>query len=73
MYCFDTWISNWRKVRSQLTGQFHDEIISCIPEGKEEAYETILRQAIDKTNDQLKLNVKLDIDVQFGKTYSEIH
>jgi len=73
VYCFDSWIKEWRNTRSQLTGQFHDEIISCIPEGKEEVYEKILKQAIEKVNEALILNIKLDIDVQFGKDYSEIH
>lgn len=73
VYCFDTWIREFRKKRSQLTGQFHDEIIACIKEGQEDRYEKLLRDSIQKVNEKLKLNVKLDIDVQFGKTYAEIH
>ena len=73
VYCFDTWIREFRKVRSQLTGQFHDEIIACLNKGEENKYEKILRQAIEKVNLVLKLNVVLDIDVQFGETYADIH
>lgn len=73
VYCFDSWIMEWRKKRKQLTAQFHDEIVACLPEGKEKAYEKILRDAIEIVNKTLKLNIKLDIDVKFGKTYSEIH
>ena len=73
VFCFDSWIREWRKKRKQLTGQFHDEIISCIPKGREQQYENLLREAIDKVNNKLKLNIKLDIDVQFGKTYANIH
>lgn len=73
VFCFDTWIKEFRSIRSQLTGQFHDEIISCIPEGKEKDYKQILEEAMDRTNNKLKLNVTLGIDVQFGKTYAEIH
>lgn len=73
VFCFDSWIREFRKVRKQLTAQFHDEIVSCLKEGYEERYEKILREAIGRVNDTLKLNVKLDIDVQFGKTYADIH
>lgn len=73
VYCFDSWIMEWRTKRSQLTGQFHDEIITCIPVGKEEAFTKILKDAIARVNEKLKLNIKLDIDVKFGKTYAEVH
>ena len=73
VFCFDTWINEFRKLRKQLTAQFHDEIISCIPEGREKQYKGLLEKAMINTNDKLKLNVVLGIDVQFGKTYAEIH
>ena len=52
----------------------HDEIIGLndyldhrnIVEGD-------LRQAMDKANAELNLNVKLDIDVQFGDNYGDVH
>lgn len=73
VYCFDTWIKEFRKIRSQLTGQFHDEVILTIKEGSEEKCEKLLKQSIQRVNDILKLNVKLDVDIQFGKTYANIH
>lgn len=73
VYCFDMWIKEWRKQRSQLTGQFHDEIIACLKPKFKERYESLLRSSIKKVNELLKLNVELDVDVQFGKTYAEIH
>lgn len=73
VYCFDTWISFVRSKRPQLTGQFHDEIILTIKEGKREECKTLLKWAIQKTNEVLKLNRDLDVDVQFGKDYSKIH
>jgi DNA polymerase I-like protein with 3'-5' exonuclease and polymerase domains len=54
-------------------GQFHDEFIATLPEGQEKDYEEVLTWAIAKTNDKLKLNVELGIDIQFGTRYSEIH
>jgi hypothetical protein len=41
--------------------------------GEEQEHESILRWAIQKVNEKLKLNIKLDIDVQFGMRYSDIH
>lgn len=73
VYCFDIWIYNFMKKRPQITGQMHDEVILCIKKGYREECEKLLRDAIDETNKQLKLNRDMDIDVQFGKTYAEIH
>lgn len=73
VYCFDTWIKEFRKLRPQLTGQFHDEVILEVKEGSRDKAESLLRDAIDRTNEKLKLNVKLDISVQFGKSYADIH
>lgn len=73
VYCFDIWICNFRKKRPQITGQMHDEVILCIRKGNRDKCEKLLRDAIHKTNRQLRLNRELDIDVQFGTNYAEIH
>lgn len=73
VYCFDRWIYHILSKRPQLTGQFHDEIILQIKEGNREKCSRLLKWAIQKVNEELKLNVQLDIDTQFGKNYSEIH
>lgn len=73
VYCFDTWIREFRKVRPQITGQMHDEVILEIKEGNRERSVQLLQDAIDHTNDKLKLNVKLAVSVQFGSRYSDIH
>lgn len=74
-YVFDLWVSTFRKTRPQLTGQFHDEVVLCVRKasGVREKAEALLRTAIATVNEQLKLNRELDIDVQFGDRYSEIH
>lgn len=72
-YVFDLWVMEFRNVRSQLTGQFHDEVIICIKDGAEEKAERLLRTSIKNVNNKLKLNRELAIDVQFGYTYAEIH
>jgi DNA polymerase I-like protein with 3'-5' exonuclease and polymerase domains len=73
VYCFDTWVKHILSKRPQLTGQFHDEIILCIKKGAREKCEALLRWAIDKTNEELKLNRELDISVDFGNNYAQIH
>lgn len=73
VYCFDTWVKHIRSKRPQLTGQMHDEIILCVKKGCRDKATELIRWAIDETNKELKLNVKLDVDVQFGNNYSEIH
>lgn len=73
VYVFDSWIRNFFKKRKQLTGQFHDEIIIEIKKGHREACTKLLKEAIRGVDKALKLNVKLDVDVQYGHRYSEIH
>lgn len=82
-YVFDLWVEHILSEREQLTGQFHDEIIICVKEGYskynpdtkkwEGPIVNFLKNMIKKTNEQLKLNRELDVDVQFGKRYSDIH
>lgn len=73
VYCFDTWIKNFRKKRPQLTGQMHDEVILCVKKGHREQCEKLLKAAIKETNEELKLNRELDCSVDFGDRYSDIH
>lgn len=72
-YCFDQWVAHYLTKRPNIVGQFHDESINGVKKGQEKEHESVLRWAIDKVNEKLKLNIKLDIDVQFGYRYSEIH
>ncbi len=72
-YCFDKWVAYYRTRRSNIVGQFHDESINVVRKGEEEQHTNVLSWAIGKLNEQLKLNVELGIDVQYGKNYSEIH
>ena len=72
-YCFDQWVAHYLTKRPNIIGQFHDESINRIKIGEEKEHEEVLRWAIDKVNEKLKLNVKLDIDVQFGLKYADIH
>jgi hypothetical protein len=73
VYCFDTWLGFILRQRPQLTATFHDEIILEIKQGHRESCTALLREALQKTNKKLKLNVELGIDIHYGRAYSEIH
>jgi len=72
-YCFDRWVAGYLGARPNIVGQFHDESINSIKKGEEKKHKAVLVAAIDRLNDELKLNVELGIDVQFGNKYSDIH
>jgi len=72
-YCFDKWMAYYLQDSPNIIGQFHDESINVVKKGQEEEHKTLLVSAIGKLNKELKLNVELGIDVQFGNKYSEIH
>jgi len=73
VFCFDSWIRAFRNTRPQLTGQFHDECVLTIKKGSRDKCVKLLKESIEKVNDSLKLNVKLDVDIQFGATYADVH
>jgi DNA polymerase III epsilon subunit-like protein len=73
VYCFDTWLAYYLSRRPNIVGQFHDESINCIKDGEQAEHTEVLKWAIGKVNEKLKLNIDLDIDVKFGLTYSEVH
>ena len=73
VYCFDTWVSLCRAKGIKLCGQFHDEVIGPIKEGEEANTEKLMKEAANELNTKVNLNVPLGIDVQFGKTYADIH
>jgi len=72
-YCFDRWLYHVLQTRKQLTGQFHDEGVWELKKGNREAMTKILKAAVQKVNDELKMNRELDVDVAFGQSYAEIH
>jgi hypothetical protein len=73
VWCFDTWVKYQREAGLVQVAQFHDETVNLVKEGDEIETKRKLRWAIDKTNEELSLNRELDIDIQFGYNYSEIH
>lgn len=72
-YCFDVWVENVLRKGVTVCGQFHDEIIFSIRPQDKEYVREILYLSISETNSNLLLNRDLDIDIQFGDNYSQIH
>ena len=73
VFCFDSWVKECRLRGLKTIGQFHDEVVVLVKEGFEDWTKTQMEISISKTNESIKLNVDLGIDVQFGNTYAEIH
>jgi len=73
VWCFDTWVKYQRQKGLPQVGQFHDETINLVKEENKDRAKKVLRWAIDQTNKELKLNRELDIDIQYGSNYAQIH
>lgn len=73
VYCFDTWVKWVRSKGLPLIGQMHDEIVGLVKKGMRERATAVCKWAVGKTNEELKLNRELDVDVDFGDSYAQIH
>jgi len=73
VYCFDVWVKKCRDKDVKTVGQFHDEIIALVKEGDQIETAMNMNYSIEEVNRQLRLNVDLGVDAQFGKTYADIH
>ena len=72
-YCFDMWLKEMLKKDVKFLGQFHDEIIFEVPLGYRVGVTKYLKSCVSEVNKTLNLNRELDVDVDFGFNYSEIH
>lgn len=73
VYCFDTWLAYCKSVGVKVCLQYHDELLAIAKDDEIENVKEKLLWAIKKTNEKLKLNVNLGIDIQIGKNYAECH
>jgi len=71
VYCFDSWVRKIKHQGVRVIGQFHDEVIAEVTDRDHTT--KILKAAIKEVNADLGMNVELDVDVQFGSTYADIH
>ena len=72
-YVFDMWVAFILQQRQQLTANFHDEIVLEVKSGNQEGCIKLLEKAIHKVNSVLNLNRELEVDIQFGNNYADIH
>lgn len=73
VYCFDIWISFLRKSGIKVAFQCHDEILFNLDKKDKETIKSKIEAALKKTNDFLKLNIKVDCESKFGETYASCH
>ena len=71
VYCFDTWLGYVRKQGIKISYQCHDEWLANVS-NKEDTIQKI-NTAIEKVNEKLKLNVKINCSIDFGNCYSDCH
>jgi hypothetical protein len=81
-YVFDTWLEKVNEVclerhnrEMPLIAQFHDELILKVrdTESSKKAWDSIMAEAMVRTNAKLGLRRDMASDVQYGNNYSEIH
>jgi len=73
VFCFDLWVREVRSRGIKIMLQYHDEIAFALLKGEESKVEKTLRDAIKAVNEKVKLNVPLNISIDFGVNYAEIH
>lgn len=73
VFCFDLWVRQVRARGIKIMLQYHDEIAFPLLKGKESEITDILKDSIKAVNDSVRLNVPLDVSVDFGNNYAEIH
>lgn len=71
VFCFDSWLAECWVKGVKGVAQFHDETITVTKDRDNEV--KIMKEAIQRVNNKLNLNVPLDVDPKFGTTYAQIH
>ena len=72
-YVFDMWVCFILREREQITANFHDEIVLEVKKGNQDKCIKLLRKSIQEVNNVLSLNRELEVDIQFGNNYADIH
>lgn len=69
---FDIVRERWGR-EAPYVAQFHDELVLMVRKETLKIWHDVLKEAIKRVGDILKLNRELDCDVQIGDTYADIH
>lgn len=73
VYVFDMWMMYMRRMGITVSMNYHDEVLLIVPKNKKDLIENKLHEAMKMVNDTLKLNVTIEVDVQFGNNYADVH
>lgn len=73
VYCFNMWLYHASRYGLWPIAQSHDDGLWRCEEQDAEKVKGLINKAMDNLNRQLKLNVKLDCEVQVGDRLSETH
>ena len=71
VYVFDTWLKYLRNLGVKISYQCHDEWLGNVK--NEEETDKLIEKAIQKVNEELRLNIQVKCSSSYGKTYSECH
>lgn len=70
---FDLWVYFCMQKGVKVSYQAHDEILFTIDEGDKDEVRNKLKESMREVNEALQLPVPIEVDVQFGKNYAEVH
>ncbi len=73
VWCFDLWVKHLKSMGMPVCGAFHDEACAAVRIGKRKGIVRMIKEAMRRTNEELKLNRELDCSVDFGAAYSDVH
>lgn len=73
-YIFDLWVYYmWKESGINVILQYHDEVLAILKPEDKEYHATMAKASMEKVNEALQLNIKLDVDSKFGASYAEVH
>lgn len=74
-FIFDCWLKFFQEktANTPVRLQYHDELMLICKEGQEKQMVQYAKEAIQKVNKALKLNVEIKVDASIGKSYGEAH
>lgn len=73
VYCFNIWVYNCTKAGIWPVTQSHDDQLYIVDENKADETVAIINNAMEKVNEQIRLNVRLDCETQTGSNVAETH
>ena len=73
VFCFDMYILAARKKGIKISLQMHDEILFNLYEKDKDAVSKLLKDCITEVNEKVKLNVPLNISMDYGHSYADCH